>query len=86
MGTVVAILRAPVAGEVFLCMGGLHVSKADDGRVPSSVLKRLGALGLTLEPRNTSARYEYYLIPEGSGLTEPPWGSTCPVGRGADPR
>lgn len=75
-----------VPGEVFLCMDGRHIStSADEARAPASVVKGLGAWGLALEPRDTRARYEYYLLPEGSGLSEPEWMSNCPVGPGPKP-
>lgn len=85
MGTVVAILRPPVPGDVYLCMGGRHVNTAADSRVPAAVQKKLKAWSVTLEPREKTTRFEYYVIPEGSGLTEPAWMATCPVGRGPDP-
>lgn len=84
-GTIVAILRLPVAGDVFLCMGGRHIDSAQEVRVSERARKSLGAKSVTLEPRGTKARYEYYVIPEGSGLKEPEWMSNCPVGRGPDP-
>lgn len=83
-GTIVAILRPPIPGEVFLCMGGRHIDSAQEVRISERARKSLGAKAVTLEPRNTMARYEYYVIPEGSGLTEPEWMANCPVGRGPD--
>jgi hypothetical protein len=84
-GTIVAILRPPVPGSVYFCAGGRHISSAeDDGRVPASVLKKLGAWSVTLEPRHAS-RSEYYVIPDGSGLVEPEWMTRCPVGAGPPP-
>ena len=85
-GTVVVILRPPVPGTVYLCMGGWHNGSAeDDGRVPASVRRKLGAWTVGLEPRDPMTRYEYYVIPDGSGLVEPEWMTRCPVGAGPPP-
>lgn len=77
-GTLVAVVRSSVPGDVFACSGGLYIGEVTpESYASASLAKKLGAHAIDRIPRGSALQYSYAIRPQGSGLPEPGYLSSC---------
>ena len=77
-GTLVAVVRSSVPGDVFACSGGLYIGEVTpESYASASLAKKLGAHAIDRIPRGSALQYSYAIRPQGSGLPEPEYLRSC---------